>query len=46
LLDVVKDGVSHVQKPLESHPGVPLLVHARCTRDEILPVSVSAQTLE
>lgn len=36
LLDVLKDGVSHVQKPLESHPGVPLLVHARYTRDEIL----------
>lgn len=36
LLDVLEDGVSHVQQPLESHPDVPLLVHARYTRDEIL----------
>jgi hypothetical protein len=36
LLDVLQDGVSHVQQPLESHPDVPLLVHARYTRDEIL----------
>lgn len=36
LLDVLKSGVSHVQQPLESHPDVPLLVHARYTRDEIL----------
>ncbi|HJR58286.1 MAG TPA: DUF3427 domain-containing protein [Vicinamibacterales bacterium] len=36
LLDVLHDGVSHVQQPLESHPDVPLLVHARYTRNEIL----------
>jgi superfamily II DNA or RNA helicase/HKD family nuclease len=36
LLDVLQDGVSHLQYPLESHPDVPLLVHARYTRDEIL----------
>jgi superfamily II DNA or RNA helicase/HKD family nuclease len=36
LLDVLKNGVSHVQRPLESHPEVPLLVHARYTRNEIL----------
>jgi superfamily II DNA or RNA helicase/HKD family nuclease len=36
LLDVLETRVSHVQRPLESHPDVPLLVHARYTRDEIL----------
>ena len=36
LLDVLDARVSHVQHPLESHPDVPLLMHARYTRDEIL----------
>lgn len=36
LLDVLQHGVSHVQQAVESHPDVPLLVHARYTRDEIL----------
>ena len=36
LLDVLFDRVSHVQHPLESHPDVPLRVHARYTRLEIL----------
>lgn len=36
LLDVLDGRFSHVQRPLTSHPDVPLLVHARYTRDEIL----------
>jgi superfamily II DNA or RNA helicase len=36
LLDVLEGRVSHLQQPLQSHPDVPLLVHARYTRDEIL----------
>ena len=36
LLNVLENNVSHVQQPLESRPDVPLLVHARYTRDEIL----------
>jgi superfamily II DNA or RNA helicase/HKD family nuclease len=36
LLDVLEGGITHVQHSLGSHPDVPLLVHARYTRDEIL----------
>lgn len=36
LMEVLAERVDHVQFPLESHPGVPLLVHARYTRREIL----------
>jgi hypothetical protein len=36
LLDVLDGRVSHVQHVLETHRDVPLLVHARYTRDEIL----------
>jgi superfamily II DNA or RNA helicase/HKD family nuclease len=36
LLDVLEARVSHVQQELVTYPDVPLLVHARYTRDEIL----------
>ncbi len=36
LFHILESRVSHVQAPLESHPDVPLVVHARYTRDEIL----------
>jgi superfamily II DNA or RNA helicase/HKD family nuclease len=36
ILDVLEDRVSHLQQPVHSHPDVPLLVHARYTRIEIL----------
>ena len=36
LLEVLAAGVDHVQQALTSHPDVPLLVHARYTRLEIL----------
>ncbi len=36
LLDVLRDRITHVAAPLASHPGVPLVVHARYTRIEIL----------
>jgi hypothetical protein len=36
LLEVLRDRVTHVAAPLASHPDVPLAVHARYTRIEIL----------
>ncbi|MBL8112682.1 MAG: DUF3427 domain-containing protein [Acidobacteria bacterium] len=36
LLGLLEGRIDHVQEPLSSHPGVPLRVHARYTRDEIL----------
>jgi len=36
LLDVLEARVSHMQAPLPSHPDVPLQIHARYTRVEIL----------
>ena len=36
LLDVLDDRVDHVHRPLRRHPDVPLQVHARYTRLEIL----------
>ncbi len=36
LLDVLRSRVSHVHPPLDSHPLVPLRVHARYSRLEIL----------
>jgi hypothetical protein len=36
LLNVLADGVSHVQHGLSTHPDVPLAVHARYSRLEIL----------
>ena len=36
LLEVLADGVSHVQHGLSTHPDVPLRVHARYSRLEIL----------
>lgn len=36
LLDLLKERVDHLQAALQSHPEVPLLVHARYSRREIL----------
>ena len=36
LLEVLADQIDHVQAPLSTHPDVPLYVHARYTRREIL----------
>lgn len=36
LLDVLDQGVDHLHHPLATHPDVPLQVHARYTRIEIL----------
>lgn len=36
LMEVLADRIDHLQLPLESHPNVPLLIHARYTRQEIL----------
>jgi hypothetical protein len=36
LLEVLARRIDHVQHPLETHPDVPLVVHARYTRREIL----------
>lgn len=36
LMEVLADRMDHLQQPLTSHPDVPLLVHARYTRREIL----------
>ncbi|GAB2612580.1 DUF3427 domain-containing protein [Novilysobacter erysipheiresistens] len=36
LMDVLTERIDHVQAPLSTHPEVPLYVHARYTRREIL----------
>ena len=36
LLDVLEPRISHVTRPLSTHPGIPLRVHGRYTRFEIL----------
>jgi superfamily II DNA or RNA helicase/HKD family nuclease len=36
LMDVLADQLEHVPRPIETHPDVPLSVHARYTRREIL----------
>ncbi len=36
LIDVLDDRISHVAPPLSTHPDVPLAIHARYTRIEIL----------
>jgi hypothetical protein len=36
LFEVLEDRIDHLQAPVESHPNVPLQVHARYTRIEIL----------
>lgn len=36
LMEVLAERIDHVQAPLASHPDVPLYVHARYTRREIL----------
>lgn len=46
LLDVLADRVEHVQKPLSTHPDVPLRVHARYTRREALAAFASGDALK
>jgi hypothetical protein len=41
LLEVLAAGMQHVPVPLSTHPDVPLVVHARYTRIEILGVCPS-----
>ncbi len=36
LMEVLADQLEHVPRPLETHPDVPLSIHARYTRREIL----------
>lgn len=36
LMDVLAERIDHVQHPLSTHPDVPMFVHARYTRREIL----------
>jgi hypothetical protein len=36
LMDVLAERIDHVQHPLSTHPDVPMVVHARYTRREIL----------
>ncbi|MEN1940810.1 DUF3427 domain-containing protein [Luteimonas sp. MJ174] len=46
LLDVLSDRVEHVQQPLSTHPDVPLCVHARYTRREVLAAFTSGDDLK
>lgn len=36
LMDVLAERIDHVQRPLSTHPDVPMFIHARYTRREIL----------
>lgn len=46
LLDVLADRITHLQLPLEKYPDVPLLVHARYSRLEILASFGDGATLK
>jgi len=46
LLDVLADRIEHVHQPLETHPLVPLSVHARYTRREALAAFASSDRLK
>jgi len=46
LMDVLAVRVDHVQAPLTSYPDVPLYVHARYTRREILAAFGDGETLK
>lgn len=46
LLDVLSDRVEHVQQPLSTHPDVPLCVHARYTRREMLAAFANGSGLK
>jgi superfamily II DNA or RNA helicase/HKD family nuclease len=46
LMDVLADRVDHIQAPLEAKPEVPLLIHARYTRREILAAFGDGTTLK
>ena len=44
MLEVLARQVDHVQQALDSHPDVPLVVHARYSRIEILGRPASERT--
>ena len=46
LMDVLVNRIDYVQPPFETHPDVPLLVHARYTRREILAAFGDGATLK
>ena len=46
LMDVLTDRIDHIQQPLETNPEVPLLIHARYTRREILAAFGDGTTLK
>lgn len=46
LMDVLAERINHVHLPLETHPQVPMLIHARYTRAEILAAFGDGLTLE
>lgn len=46
LLDVLSDRVEHVQQPLSTHSDVPLCVHARYTRREMLAAFANGDDLK
>ena len=46
LMDVLAERIDHVQPPLSSHPDVPLYIHARYTRREILAAFADGATLK
>lgn len=45
LMDVLADRIDHVHRPLSTHPDVPLNVHARYTRREILAAFATGNQL-
>lgn len=46
LMEVLRERIEHVPVPLASHPDVPLFVHARYTRREILAAFSDTATLK
>lgn len=45
LMDVLTERIDHLQQTLTSHPDVPLMIHARYTRREILAAFSDGQQL-
>lgn len=46
LMDVLAGRIDHLQAPLETHPDVPMVIHARYTRREILAAFGDGHTLK
>lgn len=46
LMAVLADRVDHVHQPLSTHPEVPLFVHARYTRREVLAAFADSDTVQ